>query len=227
MWVKLLGLGPQEMELPTNMASVKYDSPKTNEYLHKMLLERRVSVWKWSLFRWFFAKIFQGGCNIMVPIFGYDTLPVFTKMPVEMGGESEDLRADAQGWALKKSPPKPWELTNLLDPFETVPSVAARFRNCVSGTDLQPCESARIFLLAKWKLLELEKLCEYNMWLICKVFNHVEFRVNDKATPDFWICSNLSFGTVTPDQELKRNPQKIVYFFQALCYFSESVTMSS
>ena len=175
----------------------------------------------------FSLKFSRGGCNIMVPIFGYDTLPVFTKMPVEMGGESEDLRADAQGWALKKSPPKPWELTNLLDPFETVPSVAARFRNCVSGTDLQPCESARIFLLAKWKLLELEKLCEYNMWLICKVFNHVEFRVNDKATPDFWICSNLSFGTVTPDQELKRNPRKIVYFFQALCYFSESVTMSS
>ena len=64
----------------------------------------------------------------MVPIFGYDTLPVFTKMPVEMGGESEDLRAEV---ALKKSPPKPWELTHLLDPCEMVSSVAACFQKCI------------------------------------------------------------------------------------------------
>ena len=143
----------------------------------------------------------------MVPHFWYDTLPVFTKMPVEMGGESEDLRADAQGWALKKSPPKPWELTHLLDPFETVSSVAARFRKCffrghicnlaqllptvwkmiLFNTDAIPLQvqavSFRVTIL-KWILMAVRnfatwkwrtwKGCEYVMWIICKVFNHVE-----------------------------------------------------
>ena len=217
-WVKLLG--PQEMELPTNMPIVKYDPPKTNEYLPKN------AVWKTSFrlkivpFQVTFAKIFRGGGGGVVILWSQflDMIPFQSSPRCQWRWVEKAKTWDAQGCALKKLPPKPWELTHLLDPWNGIicgglfPKKKIRDKSAT----LRICSQ---FFACKMEIKELEKLCDVNMWIICKVFNHVEFLVNDKATPDFWICSNLSFGLLHPTKSYLKKSPEVVYFFTLYVHF--------